>query len=530
LLSNQPQLILQFDDGESLMRGLWTLMLVLLTGLSLTTAARADDVDASQRSVVRVVTVAIVNGEVVGFGHGSGFAVSPNRIVTNAHVVGDAQEYPDNVAIGIVPSEGSRSYPGRLVAIDRRRDLALVEIVRGTVPAASVFMGALPQRETVFALGYPGNVDLATAQSAEDFIRPQTPVASDGIISSLQDFNGVAALVHDADIARGNSGGPLVDRCGRVVGVNSAITRADEGDSPFSFAIASRELSNFLREARQQFTSVTGNCVTQAEAAARDAAARTAAEQARTTAEARDTAVRAERLAQLQAEAETARETYIALSALLFGGGVLSLMGAMMFMMQTNTRFARMAGIAGGVLVLGAIIVFLVRPDPSTVDLNNGAAAGAADDGATNQIRPAIIGDLSCRVDRSQSRLTVSAGNDAQLAITDTGCVNGRTQYADGADGRWTRTLVPTDDATVSRLSYDPASGEYVVERWLLSLAAMQQVRGIGGPQTRNGCTTDAAARTTIAARETALAAQLTQAPNERIIHRCSVRGGTRAP
>ena len=87
-----------------------------------------DDVTATERSVVRVVTVATVLGQVVGFGHGSGFAIAPNRIVTNAHVVADAEEFPDNVVIGIVPSEGSRSYAGRLLRIDRRRDLALSQI------------------------------------------------------------------------------------------------------------------------------------------------------------------------------------------------------------------------------------------------------------------------------------------------------------------------------------------------------------------------------------------------------------------
>ena len=516
------------------MRMIWSL--VLLLAMSLATAGsaqQADDIDATQRSVVRVVTVAIVNGQVVGFGHGSGFAVAPNRIVTNAHVVSDAAEYPDNVVIGIVPSEGSRSYPGRLLRIDRARDLALVEIVRGTVPAASLYAGSVPQRETVFALGYPGNVDLATAQSAEDFIRPQTPVVSTGIISRVGDVNGVAALVHDVDIARGNSGGPLVDRCGRVLGVNSAITRADEGDSPFSYAVATRELANFLRDAGQNFTPVTGPCVTMAEVAARDAAAASAAEQARAAAEARSAAERAQRLEEARAAVQAQRETFIAVALALFAGALLAAMAAMMFTMQAKPRNQRAAIIAAAVLAAGAVIVFLMRPDPRGVteatltDQNDAAASEGA---ATNTIRPAIIGDLSCRVDRNQSRLTVSAGTDSALSITDTGCVNGRTQYADGADGRWTRTLVPAEDATISRISFDPASGDYVVERWLMALTDMERARGIGGPQTRAGCTTDAAAREAIAAREAELAAMLSRAPNERIVHRCSVRDAAADP
>lgn len=89
----------------------WLIPLLLLLGF--TAPARADDISASARGVVRVVTIAVVDDEVVGFGHGSGFAVAPNRIVTNAHVVELAARYPDNVVIGVVPSEGDKSYQAR---------------------------------------------------------------------------------------------------------------------------------------------------------------------------------------------------------------------------------------------------------------------------------------------------------------------------------------------------------------------------------------------------------------------------------
>ncbi|MFX8926218.1 hypothetical protein ABTN20_20685, partial [Acinetobacter baumannii] len=63
------------------------LILALILIGSIATPTRADDISAAGRGVVRVVTIATAAGEVVGFGHGSGFAVGPNRIVTNAHVV-----------------------------------------------------------------------------------------------------------------------------------------------------------------------------------------------------------------------------------------------------------------------------------------------------------------------------------------------------------------------------------------------------------------------------------------------------------
>src|SRR5688500_10831429 len=124
-------------------RGMARFFLFLLCLATFAAPAHADDVSAASRSVVRVVTVAIEDGEVVGFGHGSGVAVGPNRIVTNAHVVAIAVQYPDNVVIGVVPSEGSKSYGARLIAFDPDRDLALLEMNRGTLPAATLYTGAL---------------------------------------------------------------------------------------------------------------------------------------------------------------------------------------------------------------------------------------------------------------------------------------------------------------------------------------------------------------------------------------------------
>src|SRR6187549_3499857 len=101
----------------------------------------------------------------------------------------------------------------------------------------------------ITALGYPGNVDLATARSAEDYIRPLPPTRSVGIFSNVRPINGITTLLHTANIARGHSGGPLLDQCGRVIGVNTLITRSEEGDSTFAFAVANREVADFLRAA-----------------------------------------------------------------------------------------------------------------------------------------------------------------------------------------------------------------------------------------------------------------------------------------
>src|SRR5689334_5598988 len=85
------------------------------------------DVAAAGRSVVRVVVVAMQEGEPQAIGTGSGVAVAPDRILTNAHVVADAAE--GDAIIGVVPSEGSKRFTGKLIAYQPQRDLALIQLV-----------------------------------------------------------------------------------------------------------------------------------------------------------------------------------------------------------------------------------------------------------------------------------------------------------------------------------------------------------------------------------------------------------------
>ncbi|HEX9931380.1 MAG TPA: trypsin-like peptidase domain-containing protein [Allosphingosinicella sp.] len=497
-----------------------TRLLLILSALLAFAApawAQSDDISAASRSVVRVVVVAVEEGEVVGFGHGSGFAVAPNRIVTNAHVVALAVQYPKDVVVGIVPSEGSRSYGARVVRVDPARDLALLEMDQGRLPPIPLFLGAVPEGSPVAALGYPGNVDLATARSADDYITPLPPTRSMGNYSNERPINGIAALLHTANIARGNSGGPLLDQCGRVIGVNTFITRGDEGDSPFAFAVANREVAAFLRASGQSFNSVTGECVSMAERLAEDRDRTAAEERERASAQAAEERRRQQRVAQARIEIEEIRENRIALSILLMVLALVALGAALVMLMKDRHRQAYVLGGIGTLFILAAVALFVTRPSLRAVEALEKQGAGGT---AATPIA-SFAGRHSCRLVPERSRVTVSSSPDITLEWADGGCVNGRTQYVQDGDV-WRRILVPTGDQTVSVLEIRPSGRQYVVNRYLLGAGAMSRARALRQRIELAACTAEEPRLSALSQGQEQIRQILPELPNERLVYDCS--------
>ena len=140
-------------------------------------------------------------------GQGAGIIWSTDgTLVTNAHVA-----VADSATISL--SDG-RSTLARVVARDRRRDLALLRIDLESfngLPLRSAVIGepsALRPGGMVFALGHPLGVEHALSM---------------GVVHAAPDPSRSPYIVADIRLAPGNSGGPLADASGRIVGVNSMI-------------------------------------------------------------------------------------------------------------------------------------------------------------------------------------------------------------------------------------------------------------------------------------------------------------------
>ena len=458
------------------MRLLVLLTMCLAALLPTVASAEQKDIDVAARGVVRVVIVEVTSEGARYLTHGSGFAVSEKQVVTNEHVIRQVAERENAFAV-VVPSEGDDFAPAKIVRAEPRRDLALLEITGDLrLPPLVMLTNFVAQENEVVAMGYPGVVDLATSESVNDLIQGQAPIATRGTVSGERDRNGVKLFLHQADIAGGNSGGPLVDECGRVLGVNNAVTLSGQGEGEFYFAIQNRELLPFLRAADVTPKVTDLPCRSLADIEREEDAKRAAEEAAERAAAEQRAAELADQRERITTEVRDERENMMAIAAVLLviAAGVGVFAATNLQKDYSRTRGFILGGIAG-VAAIGAATVWIARPGDA--DIEERLASGR-DNGSSGEKEngPAFAaGPVICSLDIERSRITGAPARDHEFEWSDAGC-HGTTQYELRGDS-WQRIFVPQEDYMVRTASINPDTGEYRVERYLLPRSEWQEAR-----------------------------------------------------
>ena len=169
-------------------------------------------------------------------GFGSGFILSEDGyIVTNAHVVNNAAQIT-------VALPDRREFDAELVGTDKRTDVALLKVEGSGLPTLSLGdSDGLKVGQWVLAIGSPFGFEYTATQ---------------GIVSalsrSLPNENYVPFIQTDVAVNPGNSGGPLFDLEGNVVGVNSQIYSRSGGYMGLSFAIPVNVVQSVVEQLKDQ--------------------------------------------------------------------------------------------------------------------------------------------------------------------------------------------------------------------------------------------------------------------------------------
>ncbi len=192
---------------------------------------------------------------------GTGFFVSSSEILTNAHVVDGAK------SVSITSKKLGGMLDVDVVYQDYNdatgNDFALLNVTQSTAVKPLVLTTSLESSDDVFAAGFPGNmlsIEMK-AQQQGGGVSSATMHFTPGFVSALPAANLQTAFIsHTATLMGGNSGGPLMDRCGNVVGINTKVASDKRVNTAFGIALPVDRAKQFLDAAGSSVPATDNVC------------------------------------------------------------------------------------------------------------------------------------------------------------------------------------------------------------------------------------------------------------------------------
>lgn len=235
------------------------------------------DASQAEKGVVRVAVLQDLGGNIT-WASGSGFQIGDDMIVTNYHVVEDAEG--NTLVVACKKSDTAIEIRDATVLHkDEELDFAILKVPDLSGDNLTLSEAAIEKGSRAFAIGFPSSadasrnagskqgegeakfIDLVFApkrgivdNASSDLVEFLDPTVSSGEVRKLvvrkwkpENATKLEVIDHDVNIGHGNSGGPLFDICGRVIGINTAGIDLSAADSVKNSSRVT-ELIKFLKQ------------------------------------------------------------------------------------------------------------------------------------------------------------------------------------------------------------------------------------------------------------------------------------------
>jgi S1-C subfamily serine protease len=204
-----------------------------------------------------------------GNGFGSGFFITPELVLTNRHVV---EKSSGTIRVG--NHKLGQMMPVQPVAMSSNSNLgepdyALLKLQSGQSSTFLSMTEELPgQLQNVIAAGYPNNVVSTDAnyerlQRGDAAAIPDVALTEGAVVVVQNSETRSPIILHRASISPGSSGGPLIDECGRAIGINTFVRSAkeEEGSDRMHYSLGATSAIQFVKQNGATPNVVSGRCI-----------------------------------------------------------------------------------------------------------------------------------------------------------------------------------------------------------------------------------------------------------------------------